>query len=791
MIGTPVTPSPGHIGQSLIRPNARRLVQGRGTYVDDVSLPGMLHIAFLRSPYAHARIVAIDPSAARIKPGVAAVVTGAELKGHYSPWVGTLTNQSGLRSAPQCAIAVDRARWQGEPIAAVVANSRAEAEDAIELIDVRWEELPPIVDAEDALRPESELIHPELGGNLAFARELAFGDVETAFKTAYSVVDQEFQFGRHTGVPLETRGLVADFNPADRCLTIHHTGQSPHQIQALFSRILGLPESSIRVINHDVGGAFGIKLHVYGDEVAAAVMSMLLKRPVKFVADRLESFVSDIHARDHRVTARMALDRSGAITALEIEDLTGIGPYAAYPRSSVTEANMILNLSGTQYRIANYRARARVAFQNKNVMAQYRAVGLPIATAIAESLVDKASAALGLDPVELRRRNLAPDDAYPLQSVTGAYFEQLSHHACLRKLVGLMRYDELRNEQMESRKRGIQRGIGIAVFIEGTGPSSWTYGAGGAPISAQDGATVRLDPNGTLICAASITEQGQGSETILAQIVADAVGVAPDVVRVITGDTDATPYGGGAWGSRGTASGGSAAWRAGRALRDNILDVAAELVQSSPAALDIRAGEVVDAATGAARISLRELANIAYYRCHELPETLQAELVVTRHYRLTENTYIYVNGVHGSYVEVDADTGFVRLLGHWVVGDCGKVINPLLVDEQVRGGVVQGIGMALFEHCIYDGNGQLCNGTLADYLVPMASEMPDIVCAHVQTPSPLSPIGAKGVGKSGVVAAPAAILNAVNDALAPLGARVAETPITPHVVLKALGRIAA
>jgi aerobic carbon-monoxide dehydrogenase large subunit len=790
MIGRAVTASTGPIGQPMPRPGARRLVQGRGTYVDDVALPGMLHIAFLRSPYAHARIAALDALAARSAPGVAAVVSGADLRQHYTPWVGVLTTQPGLRSAPQCALAVDRARWQGEPVAAVVARSRAEAEDAIELIDVRWEELPAVVDAEAALRPESELIHPELGGNLAFTRELSFGDVTTAFKTAHAVVEQEFRFGRHTGVPLEARGLVADFNAADRRLTLHHSGQSPHQIQALFSRILGLPESSIRVIDHDVGGAFGIKLHVYGDEVAAAVMSILLKRPVKFIADRLEAFVSDIHARDHQVIARMAFDSDGSITAFEIDDLTGIGAYAAYPRSSVTEANMILNLSGTQYRISNYHARARVAFQNKNVMAQFRAVGLPIATAIAETLMDRGAVALGLDPVELRRRNLAPDDAYPLQSITGAKFEQLSHQTCLRELVSLMSYDELRREQAEYRRRGVQRGIGIAVFIEGTGPSSWTYGAGGAPISSQDGATVRLDPSGTVACSASITEQGQGTETILAQIVADAVGVDPAIVRVMTGDTDSTPYGGGAWGSRGTAAGGSAAWRAARALRDNILEVAAALIQSSPAALDIRAGEVVDAATGTARISLVELANIVYFRCHELPNSLQAELVVTRHYRLTDNTYIYVNGVHGSYVEVDTDTGIVRPLRHWVVGDCGRVINPLLVDEQVRGGVVQGIGMALFEHCIYDSDGQLCNGTLADYLLPTAAEMPDILCAHVQTPSPLSPIGAKGAGESGLVAAPAAIMNAVNDALLPFNARIADTPITPRVVLRALGRIA-
>jgi carbon-monoxide dehydrogenase large subunit len=768
----------------------RRLVEGRGLYVDDVLLPRMAHIAFLRSPYAHARIVDIDLAVARAAPGVLAVVDGAELAPLHKPWVGVLTHRAGLRSAPQYALALGRARWQGEPVAAVVAQTRAAAEDAAELIAVAWEALPVVVDPEAALRPDSEIIHPELGNNLAYTREVVAGDVEAAFSSAAVVVAESFRFGRHTGVPLETRGIIAAFDPAEPRLVLYHSGQSPHQIQALYSRILGLPERQIRVINGDVGGAFGLKLHVYGDEVTTAIMAMRLGRPVKFVADRLESFVSDIHARDHRVTARVAADGEGRITALEIDDLTGIGPYAAYPRSSVTEANMVLSLSGAAYGIANYHAKARVVFQNKNMMAQLRAVGLPVAVAVTERLVDKAAAALGLDPVELRRRNLVPDDAYPHVSPSGDKFEQLSHHACLAKLMAMMDYQRLRAEQTALRARGIHRGIGIAAYVEGTGPSSAAYGPGGAPIAAQDGVMVRLEPSGAVTCAAGVTEQGQGTVAMLAQVVADAVGVEPGEVRVVLGDTDATPYGGGAWGSRGTATGGAAAWRAGRALRDNILTVACVLLQATAEALDIEGGEVIDRSTGRPRLSLADLAATVHYRGHELPGDLQPELVVTRHFRLTDNAYFFVNGIHGAYVELDAETGFVRPLRHWVVEDCGRMINPLLVDEQIRGGVVQGIGMALFEHCLYDANGQLCNGTLADYLVPMAGEMPEIFCDHVETPTSLSPLGAKGVGESGLVAAPAALLNAVNDALAPFDARIAELPMTPRSLLRALGRIA-
>jgi len=778
-----------YIGRPLARSNARRLVQGRGAFVDDVVLPRMAHVAFFRSPHAHARIVGIDTSAARSAPGVVAVMTGPELARHYQPWVGVLKHQPALRSATQYALAMDRARWHGEPVAAVVAESRAEAEDAVDLIRVEWEALPVVTDAESALRPESEVIHSELGSNLAFSRELSAGDVASAFSNAHAVVEESFRFGRHTGVPLEPRGLVAAFDPSVRKLSVHHTGQCPHMMQALLARILDLPERQVRVICRDVGGSFGIKIHVYGDEIATAVMSMLLGRPVKFIADRLESFLSDIHARCHHIRARMALDAAGKIIALEVDDLTGIGPYSAYPRTSVTEANMVINMTGAQYPIANYRASARVVFQNKNLMAQYRAVGYPIAAAVSERMVDKAAAAAGLDPVELRRRNLAPDNAYPRTAASGMKFEQLSHHACLDKLLSLMDYGKLRAEQEALRAKGIYRGIGIGVFVEGTGPGSLLFGSSDVPISSQDGVTLRLDPSGDIACAAGVTEQGQGTETMLAQVVADAVGVAADTVVVITGDTDATPYGGGTWGSRGTAVGGAAAWRAGRALRDNILKVAAAMLKTEPEGLEIRAGEVVDAASRASRLSLRDLAATVHYRGHELPEDLQAEPVVTRHFRLTGSTHFFVNGVHGSLVEVNLETGFVRLLKHWVVDDCGRVVNPLLVEEQIRGGVVQGIGATLFEHCIYDENGQLCNGTMADYLVPMAAEMPDIVCAHVETPSRLSPLGAKGVGESGVVGAPAAVLNAVNDALAPLKANIAETPITPRVVLRALGRI--
>src|ERR1700674_2150204 len=779
-----------YIGRAVPRPNLKRLLDGRGQFVSDVVLPRMAHVAFVRSPHAHARIRAIDTAAARRAPGVVAVVTGAELAIICTPWVGVLTHLKGLKSAPQHAIAVDKACWQGEAVAAVVAKTRALAEDAAELVGVEYEPLAPVAEPEPALDPGTPVIHPELGDNLAFERRLDAGEVDRAFRDADAVVEAAFVFGRHTGVTLEPRAVVADWNPGEARLTVYQGTQAPHMMQNIFAKHLGLDEHQVRVVCKDVGGSFGIKVHVYADEMATAALSKLLKRPVKFVADRIESFVSDIHPRDHPVKARTGVTNDGRITAFEIDDLTGIGPYSVYPRTSGIEANQIVNLVGGPYACANYRARTRVVFQNKNVMCQYRAVGHPIAPAVTEGLVELAARKSGMDVLELRRRNRVADDAYPCASASGLKFEKLSHHASLDKLIALMDYASLRREQESWRRRGIFRGIGFAAFIEVTNPSAAFYGVGGARISSQDGAVVRLDATGAIICHSGVTEQGQGAEAVIAQVVATAFGVAVERVRVVTGDTDHTPYGGGAWASRAAGIGGEAAWQAGKALRQNVLAVAASILQTQPDALDIRDGVVVDKDSGRERIGLDEVARVAYFRPDTLPPGFQAELIATRHYVPRAWPFAFTNGIQGAYVEVDTDTGFVKLLKHWCVEDCGTVINPQLVDEQVRGGIVQGIGAALYEHCIYDDRGQLVNGTMADYLVPMAAEMPDMEVGHCVSPTKDSELGAKGAGEAGTAGAPGAIMNAINDALRPLGAApLTAMPFTPERVLKALGKI--
>jgi carbon-monoxide dehydrogenase large subunit len=394
-----------------------------------------------------------------------------------------------------------------------------------------------------------------------------------------------------------------------------------------------------------------------------------------------------------------------------------------------------------------------------------------------------------MDPAELRRRNLVADDAYPYKAPTGLVFEGLSHHRSLTRLLEMMDYERLRREQAAARKRGVWRGIGLASFIEVTNPSAAFYGVGGARISSQDGCTIRLDPGGTVTCAIGVTEQGQGTEAMVAQIAAETLGLPLDRVRVVTGDTETTPYGGGTWASRGAGIGGEATLQSAKALKRNILEVAGVLLQAAPDQLDMSEGRIVDRASGADRMPLEELGRIAYFRPDTLPRELQPEFVTTRHYVQKDYAFVFTNGHQASHVEVDPETGFVRLLDHWCVEDCGRIISPLLVDEQIRGGVAQGIGAALWEECIYDSRGQLLNGTMADYLVPMAGEMPDIHVAHVETPTASSELGAKGAGEAGTAGAPAAVMNAINDALAPLGAKVARMPFTPERILAALGKI--
>jgi carbon-monoxide dehydrogenase large subunit len=776
------------IGARIPRRELKRLLSGYGRYIDDIKLPRMLHACFVRSPHPHARLVAIEVAAAKRAPGVVAVFTAAEINPRCEPFVGVALHRPGHRSAPQHLMAAERAVWQGQPVAIVLAESRAEAEDAAELVAAEWQPLPAVGDQLQAIVPGAPVIHAELGDNVAFDFSLEKGEPAKAFADSDIVIEEELRFERQMAMTLETRGLIADFNPGDGSLTVIHAHQSPFQMQEIFSRHLKIPEHKVRVTAPDIGGGFGMKLNVYSDEIATVVASMLLGRPVKFCVDRLESFVSDAQARDHRIKCRIALERTGKITAMELDDIGAVGAYGMPMRFNVAEGMMAITMAGAPYAFENYKGRTRSVYVNKNLIGMYRGVGMPFACIVGELLTDLAAGALGIDTVEFKRRNYRPKSSLPCVTPGGQRLETVSFHECLEKLVRLMRYEALRKEQAELRKRGIYRGIGIATFCEQTAYGPPYYGPSGASISTQDGCTLRLEPSGSVRCITSLTDQGQGTLTSVAQIVAEAVGVSIEEVSVLGGDSAISPYGGGAWASRGTAIGGEAALRAGTMLRENILALASALTQTPADALTITDSQVINTRTHQAVISLAEIGRIGYFRQDTLPRDFDVQLSVSASFAANDKMYYMANGVQASYVEVDCETGFIGMLGHWAVDDCGRMVNPLLVDEQVRGGIVQGIGAVLFEECVYSEDANLLNGTMADYLVPMAGEMPDIMVDHVETPEASTRLGAKGIGEGGLIGAMGSAWVAVNDALKPLGAKVRHQPFTPERILDALAR---
>jgi aerobic carbon-monoxide dehydrogenase large subunit len=767
------------IGASWPRANAVRLATGRGNYTDDLVLADAGHVAFLRSPHAHARILSIDINPALSAPGVIAAFTGATLAATCPPWQTQLALMPAHRSAPQPPMAITEACWQGEAVAAVVAATRAEAEDAIELIEVEWEALPAMTNLSSALSADAPVVQIDMPNNLALDHSITHGDIAKSVSDAAIVVSHTFHFDRQTAVSLEPRSIQASFDRNLNELAVYQSHQAPFQMREVFAEQLGMDPERVTVIVKDVGGGFGMKLHAFADEMALVAIAKLLPVPVKFTADRLEAFTSDAHTRDVQVQGRMALDQQGKILGIEIDLLAGFGAYSIYPRSSVGEAIQAVQMVGGAYTFAAFKGRVRGAYQNKPPTGPYRGVGQPIACTVTEQLLDMGAAALNMDPVEIRRINYRRTDEEISKTANGLVVERLSLDDCLDTIVQRMNYKELRKQQKTLRERGVLRGIGIATFIEITGVGPALYGSQGLRVAANEACRLILGGSGKVRCETSITDQGQGTSAGIAQVVAGELGVSIDAVAVITGNTAIVPYGGGAWASRGIALGGEAARRAAQALRDNILKIAASLLQQPASSLDIRDGSIVNAA-GAEQISVGEIAAAVRYRSHTIPLDTIPPLETLASCVPHSVPYIVANGVQAASVEVDSKTGHIKILDFWVAEDCGRVINPLLVDEQLRGGVVQGIGSALYEHCLYSPEGQLLNGSLADYIVPMASEMPDVHIDHVVTPTNKTVLGSKGVGEAGAVGAPAAIWTAVNDALRPLGVQVDRQPMAPE-----------
>ena len=772
-----------HVGSPLKRPDDPRLLAGRGRYVDDIVLPRMVHVAFLRSVHAHARLRHVELERARRAPGVVRILTAADVSALCTPYRGILRHYAGMKTGAITPLAETRVRCVGEPIVAVAASERAAAEDAVALVRVDYEPLPAVLSPEAAIAPDAPLIHDDLGDNVIYRTRVAAGDVERAFANG-RIWRRTFTTGRHTGVPMEPRALVADFEPFTRALTLTISSQVPHMMQAVVSELFGLPEHRVRVVAPDVGGSFGIKIHVYQDDMAAIAMAIALGRPVKFVATRRESFLADIHAREQTIEIEVAADDRGTLQGMRARIVAAVGPYSAYPRSSVVEGGQVLRLLPGPYRVTAYDANLTVVAQNKTITSQYRAVGHPIAAAVTETMIDVIARDLGLDPAEMRRRNLVTTDELPYTSVTGNIYDSGSYHAALSRLLEAADYEGLRRLQATARRDGRCVGIGLSCFLDLTGPGAQFYGVGGAPISGQEGTTVRLEPSGAVTVLTGVTDQGQGTRTALAQIVADELGVSIDSVTVVSGDTAMVPYGGGTWASRGMPIGGSATVLAARALRDRLRQVGAALLEAHADDVEVADGRVGVRGAPDRGVTLGALARAVHFRSNEL-RGLEPSVEATVHYT-NPAAWTFTNGAHLAMVEIDVDTGHVGLIKYVAVDDCGRIVNPALVDGQVRGGVAQGIGGALLEHCAYDDTGQLLATTLMDYAVPTARDLPAIEVHHIETPAPGLAGGFKGAGEAGTAGAPAAVLNAVNDALAPWGVLLTDQPLTAERVLGAL-----
>jgi carbon-monoxide dehydrogenase large subunit len=774
------------IGSPLPRSSAARFVSGKGQYTDDTSTPALAFVAFVRSPHARAHIKDINISAALACPGIYRVLTGRDIAEVCKPYRTQNQLFPELKSPLQRAVAVDAVNYQGEPIAMVIAATRALAEDAAALVEVEYEALPAVVDPGAALAGEP-FIHDELGTNVCYHANVKTPDAEGSFQRAATVIEEELVFGRQTGVPLETRVIIADFDSAGRTLTVKQSHQVPHELQGLYARQLSLPESNVHVTCPDVGGAFGIKLQAYNDEIAVCAASIIAGRPLKYQCDRIEAFQTDVQARDHRVTGRIALDADGRILAFSVRDVFAIGPYPQFPRSSLLEGLHVLWLTGGPYKFREYIGALDVVFQNKVNVGLYRSVGQPVACAVTERLIDIAARAIGVDPIAFRLNNYLDKDDFSEKSPTGIQHTHVDIHRCHYALTNGMRVDELRDEQRRLRGQGVYRGIGFATFMELVNPGVGYYSNSGMFVSAQDSCEIHFEPGGSFRCAVSLTEFGQGTDFSIGQVIASSIGVPIEAVKVETGDGRATPFGGGSWASRGIMVGSEIGWRAGQKMRDSILAVAAQILQASPQELDIVAGQIVDS-VGRARMSVEEIADVMHYRVALLPPDSCPEVtVVARH--APQQSGITGVGSQLSYVEVDVRTGFVRLLRHGVAHESGTIINPLLFAEQLKGGVAQGMGSALFEEILYDEQGQLLTGSLADYLLPIATDIPDIqvfqVAAEREASKPPKP---KGVGEAGAAGASAAILNAINDAISPLGAKISQLPCTPERVLECIER---
>ena len=775
---------PQFVGAKVVRREDPRLLSGAGNYVADIKRHGMLHMAFRRSDHAHAAIRNIDVEAALALPGVVAVYTGGDIAAMANPYQATsrMKNYQATFIPP---LAVNRVRYVGEAVVAVVAESRYVAEDALALIDIDYDPLTVLVDPEEALKSGAPKLHDDLESNILAEREFARGEVDDAFESAAATAGGRFHFTRTTPVTIEARAAVAEYDKGTRSLTLHCTTQIPGIVRDKLSEIFDLPGPRIRVIAPDVGGGFGGKTSLYSEEIVACAVSRALGRPVKWVSDRMEDLMTTGHAFDEVVYADIAVADDGAIVGLKADVIGDVGAYSIYPWTATIEPVQVVSFMPGPYRIENYAARVRSVATNKTMTGAYRGVGRPISVFVMDRLLDMAARKIGMDPAEIRRRNLVNDDEFPYKAASGLVWDKSAFQACLREAKDGIGYDDLRREQESARAEGRWVGIGVASYAELTGVGSRIAVAPGMPINTgTETCNVAIDSTGAVTASFGIASQGQGMETTLAQVVAEELGVKVEDVDVILGDTSAVSHGTGTYASRGAVFGGGAGTLAAQAVREKIVRVAGHLLEAAEEDIETGDGNVWVKGTDRA-MTVRDLARALYSDMGRVPKDMRDEidnLEATKVYDPFFGTT--TAATHMCLVEIDPETYKVGIGKYIVVEDCGRVINPMIADGQAHGGVAQGIGVALMEEVVHDDNGQVLTASLVDYVVPSAVEVPSMDVVHVEAELPGTIGGFRGLGEGGTIGAPACIANAISDALSPLGIEITEIPATPERIFR-------
>jgi carbon-monoxide dehydrogenase large subunit len=765
------------VGAKIKRREDPRLITGRAQYVEDIQLVGTLYAAFVRSPYAHAKISNVDVSAAKAKPGVFGAYSGADLvDAKFDVSVPTAAELPGLVKPAHPPLALGEVRFVGELVAVVVANDPYAARDAAEAVTVEYDELPAVVDLDKAAAG-GPYAHSGLESNIAYEMPIKVGDVDAAFAKADVIVKERIVNQRVVPCPMEPRTMLAEWQPGPQQLTLWSSTQIPHLLRTNIAMLLGLPEIKVRVIAPEVGGGFGAKLNLYPEELLVSWLSMQFGKPIKYIETRSECFQAMTHGRDQVQYVEAAATKDGTLLGLRMKILSNLGAYHQLLTPAIATFTPLM--AQGCYKMEGLECQLLGVFTNTMSTDAYRGAGRPEATFLIERMIDLVAIKLGIDPAEIRRKNFIGGAEFPFATLTGLTYDSGEYAASLDKALELADYKGLRAKQAELRKQGRYMGIGLSTYVEvcGMGPSA------AMPAPGWDSATIRVEPTGSVTVMTGVSPHGQGQETTFAQIVADRLGVPIDSINIIHGDTDKVQYGVGTFGSRGTAVGGAALSLAIDSIQAKAIKIAAHQWEANPDDVEYKDGKIQVKGDPSKSLSTAEVGFMAF-RGINLPADVEPGLDATR--RFEPPNFVYPFGAHVCVVEVDPETGEVTILKYVAVDDCGPIINPLIVEGQVHGGLAQGISQALFEEAVYDENGQLTSGTFMDYAIPHAEQLIEFTTGHTETTTPVNPLGIKGVGEAGTIGSTPCVVNAVMDALAPFGVTHLDMPLRPEKLYNAM-----